>query len=697
MTIKKVTGQRILRFAAIADTHLGPVDGVSPSPWLTNRHASARLRYAIQCINRVGVDFTIHLGDIVHPLPHQDGYKPAAQRFKDAVKELTSPLHLVPGNHDIGDKPADWMPAAHIDENAIAHYQAIFGEDYYSFEQQNTHFIVLNAQLFNTGFTAANKQWEWLEKTLENKSGMRSFVFLHYPPYIVWDNEIEHYDNIGEPSRSRLLALCEKYPVEAVFSGHVHNFFYDLLKNKTELYVLPAITAVRHDYSELFAVTSDDEFGRNDLGKLGFFIVDVYESGHVAHFHRTFGMSEDEGCVQADAVLPRPYVHTKMLPESPLGFDMRGPWAEVRELPLSGVVDEFFKKQARNDYLLDALWTTGARRLRVAAGDLGKPETLHRIRQLVLLGHEFVAYAFDIPDADTAACIQANRELLCGVEIIFPSARFQTISESQAAALNALETPIILSKLWSSQEAKNTNETFTHYIMHGFSADETVLVEHIVGQAPFPVAGVVFRLGQDNQLRTTIPAIVEFCERCGVGAQLYLRLGGGNPARLENQDSTVAALLLETLFEVYPYRDKLSIVLDTLADVERGYFPRYGLFDRRYNPRLGAMAASIFHQSTQTLAAEAVTVQVVKGDGCRGLRLCASRQTVTLLLPLSTDKDGEISLPLSTETGLQVLDPARFLPDQPCWSTTVKNERLYARPVASHAEHAPLIVIEQHA
>jgi len=41
MTIKKVTGQRILRFAAIADTHLGPVDGVSPSPWLTNRHASS--------------------------------------------------------------------------------------------------------------------------------------------------------------------------------------------------------------------------------------------------------------------------------------------------------------------------------------------------------------------------------------------------------------------------------------------------------------------------------------------------------------------------------------------------------------------------------------------------------------------------------------------------------------------------------
>ncbi|MCB1808056.1 MAG: serine/threonine protein phosphatase, partial [Candidatus Competibacteraceae bacterium] len=84
--------------------------------------------------------------------------------------------------------------------------QNVFGEDYYAFEQQDTHFIVLNAQLFNTGFTAEKEQWAWLEKTLDNKPELRSFVFLHYPPYIVWDNEIEHYDNIGEPSRSRLLA-----------------------------------------------------------------------------------------------------------------------------------------------------------------------------------------------------------------------------------------------------------------------------------------------------------------------------------------------------------------------------------------------------------------------------------------------------------------------------------------------------------
>ena len=64
------------------------------------------------------------------------------------------------------------------------------------------------------------------------------------------------------------------------------------------MYLLPATSFMRHDYSEMFRIAPEQEFGRNDTGKFGFFLVDVHERGHVAHFVRTGGATLDQvpGC-----------------------------------------------------------------------------------------------------------------------------------------------------------------------------------------------------------------------------------------------------------------------------------------------------------------------------------------------------------------------------------------------------------------
>ena len=67
----------LFRYAIIADTHLRP-GGESSSPWATNLMTNDRARWIIDQVNKSRSDLVLHLGDIVHPVPHQPSYAAAA-------------------------------------------------------------------------------------------------------------------------------------------------------------------------------------------------------------------------------------------------------------------------------------------------------------------------------------------------------------------------------------------------------------------------------------------------------------------------------------------------------------------------------------------------------------------------------------------------------------------------------------------
>ena len=64
----------LIYYAIIADTHFRPEQGDESSPWEVNRYANARALWVINQIHSTNPDFVIHLGDIVHPLPHLSTY-----------------------------------------------------------------------------------------------------------------------------------------------------------------------------------------------------------------------------------------------------------------------------------------------------------------------------------------------------------------------------------------------------------------------------------------------------------------------------------------------------------------------------------------------------------------------------------------------------------------------------------------------
>jgi 3',5'-cyclic AMP phosphodiesterase CpdA len=112
--------QPLFTFAVIADTHLNPTDDASSSPWETNEAANDRCRAVVQELNGSGVDFVVHLGDLVDPIPGHDDYGAAADRFHAILAE------------------------------SVALYHRHFSPDYATFEHGGATFVILDARLLNT-------------------------------------------------------------------------------------------------------------------------------------------------------------------------------------------------------------------------------------------------------------------------------------------------------------------------------------------------------------------------------------------------------------------------------------------------------------------------------------------------------------------------------------------------------------------
>jgi 3',5'-cyclic AMP phosphodiesterase CpdA len=530
-------GEKLFSFVVYTDSHVNQSEHESMSPHEVNKLANGRHRHVLNEINRIAPEFAIHLGDLVHPVPVMGIYADAAERFHEQVSELECPLHLIPGNHDVGDKPIKWGPAEIVSDKSLELWEKHFGPHFHCFDHGNCKFVLLNAQIVNSGLAAESEQREWLERELGEAGGKRIFVCIHYPPYVFRPDELEYYDNIAEPGRSWLLALFERHKVEAVFSGHVHNFWYHR-QETTRIYILPSITFVRHDYSEMYRVPAGVEAGRNDAAKLGYYIVDVHESGHVCHPIRTNGQILAPDAPKPAKVEILQPVHPLQNAHTSLGIDLRQPWAEVVQIQPSGGLDEFARKIVRNDYPLLALWEMGIRRLRLPLQDLTDPQVRSRMADLRDLGMGFTAFSFELPEGNYRAALMEHSHLLDGWEVGFDWSDFDAIRDGIKELKGEAPMNVFLTKLRSKEDLETDGQTYYHVINHGFAVSDRKVLDGLL---------------KDNANR--------------VAETLAASLASGN----------------------------LTSYLDTLADADRGYFVHTGLVDRRFNPRLGLTVVRHLH------------------------------------------------------------------------------------------------------
>jgi hypothetical protein len=525
----------------------------------------------------------MHVGDMIHPVPEAVSYPDAVARFREATADLDASLYLVPGNHDVGDKQADYVPAGAIRPEYLALYEKHFGRHYFSFDVEDCHFVVINTSLVNSALPQEQAQADWLEEDLRNARGKRVFLFVHYPPYIAGETEHGHYDNIDEPGRSWLLELCARFGVTAMFTGHVHNFFFNAHEGM-HIYSMPSTSFVRGDYSELFAITPTPELenGRNDVSKLGLLLMDVYEDRVVPQFIRTFD--------QADGRPARPQRDWPRLPPAAgalptVGIDLRYSWTEMHDIPYSSMLDEFRRKQARNDYPILALWEMGIRRLRVPLDDLTQPASLARMRAMAAQGASFTVFHFGWPSLTQQRAIAGHRALLAAFEIVLKWPLDAKLADQLAALKAALKLPLHVSRFWSASGQSRDGKQIKLLVDHGFSgADDPAIGELAAQGVAGRVDALVFRVSSSRPARLGIEEAVRASQRHGLAAQVHVRLAADSPAQSRHDVHANGMRMLEAALCAHFYREH-AVFIDTLSDVDRGYFPRAGLVDGRFNPR----------------------------------------------------------------------------------------------------------------
>ncbi|MGW6462045.1 hypothetical protein ACWF94_39990, partial [Streptomyces sp. NPDC055078] len=127
---------------------------------------------------------------------------------------------------------------------------------------------------------------------------------------------------------------------------------------------------------------------------------------------------------------------------------------------------------------------------------------------------------------------------------------------------------------------------------HGFTPGDQAVLTELAGTAGFrdAVTGLAFTVSRSENPVHTLTAIDNLVTGLGLHATVLVKLAADDPGSAEHDDPSTAHRVAETLVAAYELHG-LDINLDTFGDMDRGYFPRNGLTDRRSNLRQAGLVA----------------------------------------------------------------------------------------------------------
>lgn len=94
---------------------------------------------------------------------------------------------------------------------------------------------------------------------------------------------------------------------------------------------------------------------------------------------------------------------------------------------------------------------------------------------------------------------------------------------------------------------------------------------------------------------TVIDGLIAATSARKLAFSLTVKMGGANPAVLSGSRGETTALACDALQTAARLPAGCEVILDTLTDIDRGYFPRLGLLDRRMNPTEASDAFRLCH------------------------------------------------------------------------------------------------------
>ena len=197
------------RIVVISDPHLSPTHGFFWDNWCR----------ACDVANGLAPDAVIVSGDLCINGPDSDAEVAFARR---ALGRLRSPVHALPGNHDVGDEPPGQEADQIIDAHRLERWLSVFGADRFAFDAGGWRVLGINAQLLGSGLSQEGEQDAWLDGEL-GAASRPVLLALHKPLFLQSADETEvTATTINPEPRARLLRRLRDAPVRAVVSGHLH-------------------------------------------------------------------------------------------------------------------------------------------------------------------------------------------------------------------------------------------------------------------------------------------------------------------------------------------------------------------------------------------------------------------------------------------------------------------------------------------
>lgn len=555
-----------LEFVVLSDTHyMLPAEDVE---FESRREQTDRAAHALALVESLDPDFVVHLGDLVQEFPGREAFDRALDRATEQLAGRSMTWHHVAGNHDVGDKPDPLMPTAPTTEDALETYHDRFGRSWYSWERAGIQFVVVNSQLLNSSLPEAERQREWLESELRDSSAEPALLFSHLPPFVHRETEPStgHYDNVGRSAREWLLELIEETGVAHVFSGHCHFEFHDRV-GETAFQVVPSPSFTRPGFGELFSSCPPPERGRDDRGKLGFYLVRIRQDE--VHCHRIGTHGHTESGIDDDErrLLTRT---TRSLPDSPVGASLLQPFSETAQVPAT--FPSSIRQPVGNDYPLLACVQTGIATIRTAARDATDDPARRNLEAFRRTGGTVVATLFD----DATASPTELGTVVDEIELRLPGTPYPNAATAEriASLRDSTGAPIGLSTTVPSRSVAGKQHD---RLRTGYSADELEALDDRLAELDCDVDRVLCGIDASSTPWEAVSDAPRATSLRQVGAVDFLVRATDvePPGQLRRA--------AEAVFAVAARRDA-RCYLEPLRSLDRTMDAARGLLDRRCNP-----------------------------------------------------------------------------------------------------------------
>lgn len=211
-------------FLQLSDPQFGFIDN--------NKSISAEteaMNKAVTAINQLKPPFVVITGDFVNNSKSKEqiaAYKSMIAQIDSSVK-----VYMIPGNHDIGK----------VSRASIDNYKKNYGETHFSFRYGDCAFIGIDSNIIKEEDKEREEvQFKWLGQELQKTKDARfKFVFTHCSVFLKRMDEPVNYSNFSLPMREKYVHLFQKYGVNAIFAGHLHNNAYGKVGNMEMITIGP--------------------------------------------------------------------------------------------------------------------------------------------------------------------------------------------------------------------------------------------------------------------------------------------------------------------------------------------------------------------------------------------------------------------------------------------------------------------------